>query len=178
MGRWAFQCAILENDMAENAFKQWYIQGLQALHEASEQGHEAASATLTAVTAPELKQLVEKDTELTQRHAERVDELLRKVGSEPGTMPNKIIEGIRAGNKQVVDAANDEAVRDASVITAAQIALHYYIAAFGTLASSAKHLGMNDDAETLKRMVDETKQQDERFTALAEDMANKRAMAA
>jgi len=164
--------------MAEDAFRQWYVQGLQALHTASNQGHEAADATLAAVTAPEVKQLVEADTELTRQHAGQLASLLRNAGAEPGSMPNPIIEGIRAGNRQVVEAAGDDGVRDASVITAAQIALHYFIAAYGTLASSAKHLGMSEDAATLRRMLDEVRRQDERFTALAEDTINTRAMAA
>lgn len=161
--------------MANDAYKDWYVQGLRALKTASEQGHEAASATLAAVTDPDLKQVVETDTKLTSQHAENVARMLKTAGGDTAGMPNPIMEGIRAGNRQMVEAANDPDVRDAGIIAAAQIALHYYIAAFGTLASNAKHLGMNDEAQTLKRMVDEARTQDERFTKLAEDMVNKRA---
>ena len=66
-------------------------------------------------------------------------------------------------------------MRDASVIAAAQIALHYYIAAYGTLASNAKHLGKEEDARVLKQLTDESKQQDEKFTQLAQSFINKRA---
>ena len=161
--------------MANDAYKQWYLQGLQALKSADDLGKEAANDTLKAVTAPELKQLVETGTKMADQNAQRLASLLQKSGGNTGSMQNKIMEGIRAGNKQVVDAAKDPEVRDASIIAAAQIAMHYYVAAYGTLASTAKHLGMNEDASMLKQMTDEVKAQDERFTRLAEEMVNKRA---
>ena len=68
-------------------------------------------------------------------------------------------------------------VREASVVAAAQIATHYFIAAYGTLASNAKHLGLDQDAGTLKGMADEMKAADARMTEIAEDMANRRASA-
>ncbi len=163
--------------MADDAYKQWYVQGLQALKTAGDHGKEAASDTLKVITAPELKQLVETGSKMAEQQASKITDLLRKAGGNPGGMPNKIEEGIRLGNREVVGAAKDPAVRDASVIAAAQIALHYYIASYGTLAASAKHLGLGDDAQTFKQMSDEIKAQDERFTHLAETMTNKRAAA-
>lgn len=161
--------------MSQQAYEKWYVQGLEALKDAGRQGHEAAAATLKAVTAPEVRKVVEEDTQLTDRHAKQIDELLSKAGGGDGHIPNKIMEGIRAGNKQVVEAANDDDVRDASVIAAAQIALHYYIAAYGTLAANARHLGKAEDARTLETMTHEAKQQDEKYTKLAEQAINKRA---
>lgn len=163
--------------MADDAFKQWYVQGLQALKTADDNGKEAAADSLKAVTAPELKQLVEAGSKTADEQANHIVALLRKAGGDPNGMPNKIEEGIRAGNREVVGAAKDPEVRDASVVAAAQIALHYRIAAYGTLASTAKHLGLEDDAKTFKQMTDEIKGYDQRFTKLAEDMTNKRASA-
>ena len=161
--------------MANDAFKDFYVQGLQALKTAGDQGKEAAADSANAVTAPELKQLVESSSKENEQHAQAIASLLQKAGGDSNGMPNKVMEGILAGNRQVVGAAKDAEVRDASVIAAAQIALHYYIAAYGTLASNAKHLGMNDDAQILKRLTDETKARDERYTQLAEQMVNKKA---
>ncbi len=112
---------------------------------------------------------------MDEQHAQTIVSLLQKTGGNAAGLPNKIMEGIRAGNRQVVEAAKDAEVRAASVIAAAQIAMHYDIAAYGTLAATVKHLGMNDDNETFKRMSDKTKVQDERLTQLAERMVNGRA---
>ena len=161
--------------MANDAFKDWYVQGMQALKSADDQGREAAADTRKAVTAPELKRLVEAGSEMDEQHPQTIVSLLQKTGGNAAALPNKIMEGIRAGNRQVVEAAKDAEVHDASLIAAAQIAMHYCIAAYGTLAATAKYPGMNDDAETFKRMSDETKAQDERLTQLAERMVNERA---
>ena len=157
--------------MSKQAYEKWYVEGLQALKSAGQQGHEAAGATLKAVKAPEVKTIVEEDTAMAERHAKTIDELLRKSGGSAEGKPNKIMEGIRAGNKQVVEAANDDEVRDASVIAAAQIALHYYVAAYGTLAATAKHLGKEEDARMLKEMTDESKRQDEKFSHVSKEIA-------
>lgn len=46
---------------------------------------------------------------------------------------------------------------------------------YGSLASTAKHLGLNEDAQTFSQMADEMKAGDKRFTELAEGKANKQA---
>ncbi len=164
--------------MSNENLKQFYMQGLQALKVAGQKGHEAASETLGKVTSPELKQLVQQDTEMTQRHAKQLDELLQKAGGQAGNMDNPIIEGIQAGAKKIREAAKDEMTRDAGIVDSAQIALHYYIAAYGSLAAHAKTLEMSDAAGVLKGMVEECKQQDQKLTELAERAVNPQAKAA
>ena len=58
------------------------------------------------------------------------------------------------------------------MVAAAQIATHYFIAAYGTLTSTAKHLGLDEDARTLKDITDEMKFADEQMTRLADEKAN------
>ena len=93
-------------------------------------------------------------------------------------MPNVMMEGLRAGSGQMIQAAKDPAVRDASIIAASQLTIHYFIAAYGTLASTAKHLGLDDDAKTLKQMADDMKAGDERFNEVAKSSVNKQAQSA
>ncbi len=164
--------------MANENLKQFYMQGLQALKVAGQKGHEAASATLGVVTSPELKQLVQQDTEMTQQHAKQLGELLQKAGGQAGNIDNPIIEGIQAGAKQIRAAAKDDATRDAGIVDSAQIALHYYIAAYGSLAAHAKMLEMSDAAGMLKAMAEECKQQDQKFTDLAKRAVNPQSKAA
>ncbi len=66
--------------MAEQMLKDFFMQGLQALQVAGQKGYEAASETLGAVTSSELKQLVQQDTDLTQRYAKQLNDLLQKAG--------------------------------------------------------------------------------------------------
>ena len=70
-------------------------------------------------------------------------------------------------SKQIRDAAPDAQVRDLGIIAAGQLALHYWIAAFGTLKAYAGKLGMTQTEQAMSQSVDEAKQADEQHTQLA-----------
>lgn len=163
--------------MANQAYKDWYVQGLQALKSASDQAAGDTKATSGAITSPELKQAMEASSKVLAEHADSIARFLQKAGGDTGGMKNAIMEGIRTGSGHMVQAAGDGAVRDASIIAASQIAIHYYVAAYGTLASTARHLGLDEDAQAFKRMTDDMKAGDARFTEMAESMANPQAAA-
>lgn len=159
--------------MASEAFKAWYVQGLQAVHAAAEQGRAASGSEHARNAPPEIRNLMEGGAKVFGQHAESLGRLLRQAGGTPSSTPNPFWDGIQKGSQQMIQAAGDDGVREASVVAAAQIATHYFIAAYGTLASNAKHLGLDEDAKTLKGMADEMKGADERMTELAEEKANK-----
>ncbi len=161
--------------MANEAFKAWYVQGLQAVKTAADQGKAASGSAHAQSAPPEIRELMEGGAKVFGRHAETLGQLLQKAGGAGNSTPNAFWEGIQKGSQQMIQAAQDGGVREASVVAAAQIATHYFIAAYGTLASNAKHLGLEEDARTLKGMTDEMKAADEQMTRLAEDKANKRA---
>jgi ferritin-like metal-binding protein YciE len=56
---------------------------------------------------------------------------------------------------------------DAGLIAAAQKVEHYEIASYGTLATYAKILGLNNALELLKETLAEEKETDEKLTELA-----------
>ena len=161
--------------MAEEAFKQWYVQGLQAVRTAADQGRAASGSEHARNAPPEIRELMEGGAKVFGRHAETLGGLLQKAGAAAGSAPNPFWDGIQKGSQHMIQAAQDAGVREASVVAAAQIATHYFIAAYGTLASNAKHLGLDEDARALKGLADEMKAADERMTQLAEDKFNVRA---
>ena len=163
--------------MASEAFKKLFVQGLQALHASGEEGSKSAAANLDAASAPELKQLLREGSEAAKSHAERMGQLFQMAGAQPGGTENPVMQGIQAANRRILDASDDAQTRDAGIIATGQIALHYHIAAFGTLGAYAKALGMTEAAGLLHRMVEECKQMDERYTRLAERVVNPRASA-
>ncbi|GJG85445.1 hypothetical protein tb265_06260 [Gemmatimonadetes bacterium T265] len=84
-------------------------------------------------------------------------------------------QGLAAGNKIMTETQDPDA-RDAGIIASAPIALHYHVAAYGTLRSYADTSG-NDEASRLMQTLDERKQQDEVMTHLAEEVVNPKAVA-
>ena len=164
--------------MANEAYKDWYVLGLQAMRSATEHGKGDPSNTSNSVSSPELKELLVGSSGVLTQHAQNIAQLLEKAGGSASSVPNVIMEGLRAGSGQMIEAAKDPEVRDASIIAASQLTVHYFIASYGTLASTAKHLGLEEDAEMLKQMSDEMKVGDERLIAIAKGSVNKQAQAA
>ena len=163
--------------MAKEAYREWYEQGLQAMKAATEQSKGRPGGTSDVISAPELKEIMAAGSNAMTQHAQNIAQLLERSGGTSSGMPNVIMEGLLAGSKQMIQAAKDPAVRDASIIAASQLTIHYFIAAYGTLASTAKHLGLEEDAKMLKQMADQMKAGDERFTELASSV-NKQAQSA
>src|SRR5690606_38701521 len=67
---------------------------------------------------------------------------------------------------------------DAVMIAASQRVEHYEIAAYGTLASWARQLGLEDAAELLHTTLEEERLTDEKLTGLAESHINEAAAVA
>jgi ferritin-like metal-binding protein YciE len=67
---------------------------------------------------------------------------------------------------------SDPDCRDAGLIASAQRVEHYEIAVYGTLATWAKQLGLEEDQRTLHAILEEEKRTDEKLTDLAKRVIN------
>lgn len=160
--------------MAKRDYEQFYVEGLQALKTAADTARDA-SANAGRDGTPEIRSMMEAGAKSFAEQADTLTALLEAAGGTASDRPNAFMDGIQNGSRQMIAAAKDPEVRLASVVGAAQIATHYFIAAYGTLASTAKHLGREEDARAITRMLDEMKAGDERFSQIAEGDANARA---
>jgi ferritin-like metal-binding protein YciE len=77
------------------------------------------------------------------------------------------MEGLIEEGKEVMEEESPEAVMDAGLIAAAQKAEHYEIAAYGTMATYAELLGLNEALKLLKQNLSEEKATDEKLSQLA-----------
>ncbi len=151
------------------------VQGLQAVYDAEQQGLRAAPAIAERATDPELRQKLDERTRRGQEQVGRLEQAIRAAGAEPGGEPNQIAQGILATADKIMNETQDPDARDAGIIASAQIALHYHMAAYGTLRSYADALGNADVSRQLQQTLDERKQQDQDMTRLAERVVNPRA---
>ena len=69
----------------------------------------------------------------------------------------------------------DRDCRDAGIIASAQRVEHYEIAVYGTLATWARQLGLQDDARVLHAILEQEKAADEKLSRLAEQGVNREA---
>jgi ferritin-like metal-binding protein YciE len=169
----------------DNGVRQLVQNGLQAVLAAADKGKESAAKIMDAATSAELKRELARGTEVADswlRRAEAALQTMRKPSEQDtgvlaklahtaqqviGASDNHIIEAIYVTGREITTRAEDETSRDLGIISTGQLALHYYIAAFGSLASYADALGEQDVARTMKQCAEEAKAEDERHTELA-----------
>lgn len=106
----------------------------------------------------ELRQGIQTHLEETRAQQSRVEEILRRHKPEP---------------REHVDQAivQDRGLRDAGIIASTQRVEHYEIAVYGSLASWAKQLGLDEDVQALLAILEE-KRTDGRLSLLAKRMIN------
>ena len=143
-------------------------QGLSAMKAGSAVAAKATDEIGNDATHPDLKAALDEGNRTSKQWADRIDRALQQAGGDQ--QDNPILEAHYEVSRRIRQQAPDDQSRDLGIIASGQLALHYWIAAFGTMASYTKKLGMNEAAADMKSSADEAKQADEKHTALAEQL--------
>ena len=145
------------------------IMGVQA---ASASAQEVTSKIEEMATHPELKEALQHGSHFSKKWRERLEQAAKSAGGNGAmTAGNPIIDAIQQVGGKIMQKATDPVARDLGIIASGQLALHYYISAFGTMAAYAKMLGMQEVAQSIHECLEEAKQGDERYTELASKIA-------
>ena len=152
--------------MADNNLKQIVSQGLAAMKAGSDVAAKATDEIGNDAAHPALKAALEEGNRTSKQWAERIERAVQQAG-DGGQQNNPIVEALYEVSKRIRQQAPDDTSRDLGIVAGSQLALHYWIAAFGTMASYTKHLGMEEAARDMKTCTDEAKRADEQMTALA-----------
>ena len=152
--------------MANEQLKQLISQGVAALKAGSKVAAEATAEIQNDARNPELKSALDQGNETSKQWAQRIDQALAEAGGE-GEQQNPILEAHFEVSKKIRQQAPDDYSRDLGIIAAGQLALHYWIAAFGTLRTYAEQTGLTQTAQNFEASVREAKQADEQHTQLA-----------
>ena len=153
--------------MNEDNLKQLLADGLLALKAGGRIAAESVDEIKGSASDSELKSLLEEGNEKSREWRERVNRAMDEVGAS-GEGENPIMRAHYDVSKQIREAAPDEQVRDLGIITSGQLVLHYWIAAFGTVAAYAKQIGLEQTKQEMGSSMEEAKQADEAHTKLAE----------
>jgi len=151
-----------------------YIDQLQHLHSAETQIIKALPKMVEKSTDPQLKQALDTHLQETRGHVTRLEQILRQCTGQVDSKKNKGIAALITEGEDIITDANDEAVRDAGIIAAAQKVEHYEMAAYGTVRTFAEILGETQQADLLEKTLDEEKNADSTLTQIS-DSANTRA---
>ncbi len=155
--------------MANSSLNTLVQQGLAALKEGSKIAAKATDDILDDATDAQLKAALAQGNQQAKQWAARIDRSFEAAGGE-GDEDNPILEAHFEVSKKIRGKATDDYSRDLGIIAAGQLALHYWIASFGTLRTYAAQVGLGQVAQDLQACLDEAKQADEQHTAIAEQI--------
>jgi ferritin-like metal-binding protein YciE len=119
-----------------------------------------------AASDKKLKQAFAEHLAQTERHLERLDEIIR---TSPVDVPTEMCEAMQVliSDGRQIEADTPDEVKDVALIAAAQRIEHFEIAAYGTARALADQLDQRTARELLSETLDEERQADELLTKLA-----------
>jgi ferritin-like metal-binding protein YciE len=148
---------------------------LKDIYDAEKQLTKALPKLAKKATAEELKDAFEEHLRQTEEHIERLDQAFEHLGIPARGKKCKGMKNLIAEGEDMIGDADEDAVRDAVMIAAAQKVEHYEIASYGTARTWAAMLGHDDVASLLEQTLEEEKETDQKLTELAEAFINQAA---
>lgn len=156
--------------MADDNLKALVAQGLTAMKAGCDVARKATQDIQDDASHPELKQALQQGSSTSESWAQRIDQALQQAGGPKGDDSNPIMEAHYEVSRRIRGQAPDDMSRDLGIVASGQLALHYWIASFGTMRNYAEKLGMNDVARGFQQSLDEAKQADQKQNDLAEKL--------
>jgi ferritin-like metal-binding protein YciE len=155
-----------------DTFRDMYLAELQELRSVEAQLVEALPKMADMVSHPELKQAIQTHFDETRSQQSRLDEILRRHNVDPREHVDQAMQAMLRETEKWAGMVQDQDLRDAGLIASAQRVEHYEIAVYGSLATWAKQLGLQDDLQALLAIIEEEKRTDEKLSTLAKRGVN------
>src|SRR5688572_26997388 len=153
--------------MSPSNLEELLLRDLRDTLDAERQLTKALPRLAKAATDENLKSAFESHLSETAEHVSRLEEIFEMFGKPARGKHCAGMAGLIEEGKEILAEESPESVTDASLICAAQKVEHYEIAAYGTMATYAKMLGMDDALSLLKQTLSEEKAADEKLSELA-----------
>ena len=152
-----------------------FVHTLQDIYYAEQQIAKNLPTMIEKASDPMLKQGLQQHLGETQNQIKRLERVFEMHGQKAKGTTCAAMDGILEEASDIPGVANDNDVKDAAIISAAQAVEHYEITRYGTLVAFAKQLGRADCAAVLQQTLDEEKATDAKLSALAESRVNRKA---
>jgi ferritin-like metal-binding protein YciE len=123
-----------------------------------------------AAESEALQAAFEEHRGVTEEHVGRLETVFKSLDKTARGKHCTGMAGLVEEGSELIKDEEASAALDAALICAAQKVEHYEIAAYGSLATYAKLLGMDDAAELLETTLAEEKETDEKLTAIASEL--------
>ena len=130
---------------------------------------------IESANSRELRSALEEHLQQTRTHVTRLQRVFSAIGMEPDTKTNEIFDKMASAVKDSKSNIDPSPLRDAALIVNGNLVEHYEIATYGSLASFARSLGLQDAVTLLQETLNEEKKADAKLTQLGEQIMNPQA---
>lgn len=152
----------------ETMLKELFIEELKDIYWAEKHLIKALPKMKKAATSEELAAAFEDHLAVTEKQAERLEQVFELLNLTPRAKKCEAMEGlVKEAQNIIEELPKGSGVIDAGLIIAGQKVEHYEIAAYGSLVQLAKTMGENEIAGLLQQTLDEEKETDQLLTELA-----------
>ena len=158
--------------MAVQTVEDLFVEELRDLYHAEKQLTRALPRMAKAASSEELRNALNQHLGETRGQIERLDQAFEMLDVAKRGKRCEAMEGLVEEGREMMEEVEEKAVLDVGLITAAQKIEHYEIAVYGTLATWAKQLGLQEDLRILLEILDEEKRTDDNLTELAKKIVN------
>jgi ferritin-like metal-binding protein YciE len=148
------------------------VDQLRDLYNAETQLIKALPKMAKAATNTELEAGFQKHLEQTRHHAERLEQVLEKLGQRAKGKKCYAMESLIEEGQEMMGEDAEPDVLDAGLIATAQKVEHFEIAGYGTVCAWAEQVGHHDVLDLLRQTLQEEKETNEKFTHVAESMVH------
>jgi ferritin-like metal-binding protein YciE len=153
-------------------FKELFEETLKDIYYAEKAILKALPKMAKKASSKKLQQAFTKHHKETEGQVDRLEEVFRLLDKPAVGKDCPAIDGIIEEAEEVMKEAEDDTIRDAAMLAAAQAVEHYEISRYGTLAAWAQKMEMVEAAALLEVTLEEEKATDEKLTELAASEIN------
>jgi ferritin-like metal-binding protein YciE len=147
-----------------------FLHDLKDTYDAEKRLTKALPKMAKAASSDDLRAAFEKHLDVTETHIQRLERIFKLLGKPARGKKCMGMIGLVDEGSELMSEDATEPTMDAGLIGAAQKVEHYEIAAYGTMATYARMLGLNEAERLLKQTLAEEKQTDEELTQLASNI--------
>lgn len=153
--------------MAAENLHELFVDELKDIYDAEKQLTKALPKMAKAAESPELRAGFEDHLEITRMQIDRCEEIFKSLGMAARGKTCEGMKGLIEEGQEMMEELETGPTLDAALIASAQKVEHYEIASYGTLATFAEILGLQDAKDLLGQTLDEEKEADEKLTQVA-----------
>jgi len=163
----------MAEQLKERGLINFFTQCLQDLYSAEKKCVKCAAALSIAAYTEELQSALISQSHAAESHLVRLELVFRQLKKEPSDGKCKIIEILSEKSAEIVKTVETgTALRDAAIIYAVQLIIHYKIASYGSLISLLDEIGDDSAQVLLERCLVDEKTADAYLTQIAIDFIN------